>query len=143
MADKRWMLYDGFSNTGKYSTEWVQTTKYFLKLAFAGGRRKASCSCSRCENIRILLEYEISAHLAKKGIMSNYFLWHQHGEVQHVVAVESDGNDDVDWMDGMVADIGRGYDLGSEDPPPEVQNFYRPLATLEEKVHDDTDVTVL
>jgi hypothetical protein len=89
------------------------------------------------------LEYEISAHLAKKGIMSNYFLWHQHGEVQHVVAVESDGNDDVYWMDGMVADIGRGYDLGSEDPPLEVQNFYRPLATLEEKVHDDTDVTVL
>jgi hypothetical protein len=28
----------------------------------------------------------------------------------------------------MVTDIGRGYDLESEDPPSEVQNFYRLLA---------------
>jgi hypothetical protein len=46
-------------------------------------------------------------------------------------------------MDDMVADIGRGYDLESEDPPSEVQNFYRLLVTSEEKVHDGTDVTVL
>jgi hypothetical protein len=51
------------------------------------------------------------AHLAKKGFMSSYLLWHQHGEVQPAVAVESDGNDDVDWMDDMVADIRRGYNL--------------------------------
>jgi hypothetical protein len=36
------------------------------------------------------------------------------------VADESDGNDDVDRIDDMVASIGRGYDLESEDPPPEV-----------------------
>jgi hypothetical protein len=40
--------------------------------------------------------------------------------VQPTVANELDGNDDVDRMDDMVADIGRGYDLESEDPPPEV-----------------------
>jgi hypothetical protein len=71
----------------------------------------------------MLLEYEVHAHLAKKGFMSNYFLWHQHGEVQPTVADESDANDDVDQMDDMVADIGRGYDIESEDPPSEVQNF--------------------
>ncbi len=60
-----------------------------------------------------------------------------------MVANESDGNDDVDQMDDKVADIGRGYDLESEDPPPEVQNFYRLLAALDEKVHDGTDLTVL
>jgi hypothetical protein len=43
----------------------------------------------------------------------------------------------------MVADIGRGYDMESEDPPLEVQNFCRLLAASEEKVHDGTDVTVL
>jgi hypothetical protein len=43
----------------------------------------------------------------------------------------SDENDDVDQMDDIVADIGRGYDLESEDPPPEVQNFYKLLAALE------------
>jgi hypothetical protein len=55
-----------------------------------------------------------------------------------VVADEPDGNNDIDRMDDMVADIGRGYDLESTDPPPEVQNFYRLLATSEEKVHDGT-----
>jgi hypothetical protein len=95
-------------------------TKDFLKLAFAGGHREASCPCSRCENRRMLSEYEMSAQLAKKGFMSNYILWHQHGEVQPMVAEESDENDDVDRMDDMVADIGRGYDLESENLPPEV-----------------------
>jgi hypothetical protein len=67
-----------------------------LKLAFAGDHHEASYPCSRCENRRMLSEYEMSAHLAKKGFISNYILWHQHGEVQHVVADESDENDDVD-----------------------------------------------
>jgi hypothetical protein len=91
----------------------------------------------------MLSEYEMSDHLAKKGFMSNYLLWHQHREVQPVVADELDGNNDVDQMDDMVADIGRGYDLESEDPPLEVHNFYKLLATSEEKVHDATDVIVL
>jgi hypothetical protein len=85
----------------------------------------------------------MSAYLAKKGFMSNYHLWHHHGEVQPAVANESDGNDDVDRMDDMVADIERGYDIESEDPPSEVQNFYRLLTTSEEKVHDGIDMTVL
>jgi hypothetical protein len=46
-------------------------------------------------------------------------------------------------MDDMEADIGRGYNMESEVPPPEVHNFYRLLATSEQKVHDATDVTVL
>jgi hypothetical protein len=64
-------MYDGFNDTGKHSTEWVRITKEFLKLAFAGGYREASWLCSRCENRRVLSEYEMSAHLAKKGFMSN------------------------------------------------------------------------
>jgi hypothetical protein len=40
--------------------------------------------------------------------------------VRHTVADESDRNDDVNQMDDMVADIGRGYDLESEDPLSEV-----------------------
>jgi hypothetical protein len=45
----------------------------------------------------------------------------------------------------MLTDIGREYEIGSGEqaPPPEVQNFYRLLATLDEKMHDGTDVTVL
>jgi hypothetical protein len=37
--------------------------------------------------------------------------------VQPAVVDESNGNDDVDRMNDMVANIGRGYDLGIEDPP--------------------------
>jgi hypothetical protein len=63
--------------------------------------------------------------------------------VQPAVVDESDENDDVDRMDDMVTDIGRGYDLEPKDLPQEVQNFYRLLAASEEKVHDGTDITVL
>jgi hypothetical protein len=118
-------------------------TLFKVLLAFAGDRHEASCPCIRCENRRMLSEYEMYAHLAKKEFMSNYPLWHQHGEVQAAVADELDGNDDVDRMDDMVDDIGRGYDLESEDPPLEVQNLYRLIAVSEEKVHDGIDVTVL
>jgi hypothetical protein len=128
MTDDRWAIYDRFSDTGKYFAEWVQITKEFLKLGFAGGHREGSCSCGRCENKRILSKYEMSAHLVKKELFSNYLLWYQYGEVRPTVADESDGSDDVDRMDDMVADIRRGYDLESEDPLPEVQNFYRLLA---------------
>jgi hypothetical protein len=66
MAEERWVIYDGFSDTGKHSIKWVQITKKFLKLAFASGRYKASCPCSMCENRRMLSDYEMHAHLTKK-----------------------------------------------------------------------------
>jgi hypothetical protein len=45
----------------------------------------------------------------------------------------------------MIVDIDMEYDLGSGDqhPPPEVQNFFRLLAALDEKMHDNTDLTIL
>jgi hypothetical protein len=73
MVDERWAMYDGFSDTDKHYVKWVRITKEFLKLAFAGGCHEASCPCSRCENRRMLSEYEMSIHLAKKEFMSNYF----------------------------------------------------------------------
>jgi hypothetical protein len=91
----------------------------------------------------MLSEYEMSINLAKKRFISNYLLWHQHGEVQLALADESDENDDTDQMDDMVADIGRGCDLEFEDPLLEVQNIYRLLADSEEKVHDGTDITII
>jgi hypothetical protein len=66
MADEQRTMYDRFSDTSKHSTEWVRITKEFLKLAFADVRCGASCSCSRCENKRMLSEYEMSTPLAKK-----------------------------------------------------------------------------
>jgi hypothetical protein len=87
----------------------------------------------------------MSGYIAKKVFMLNYLVWHQHGEVQPPTTTESDGNDDEDRMDDMIADIGMEYDLGSGDqhPPLEVQNFYRLLTASEEKVHVGTALTVL
>jgi hypothetical protein len=65
--------------------------------------------------------------------------------VQAAAPAESDGSDDEDRMDDMIADIGMEYDLrsGDQHPSPEVQNFYRLLAASDEKVHDGTELTVL
>jgi hypothetical protein len=92
----------------------------------------------------MLFEYEMCGHIAKHGFLLNYLVWHQHGEVQAPTPAESDGSDDEDRMDDMIADIGVEYDLGSGDqhPPLEVQNFYRLLAASNEKVHDGTDLTI-
>jgi hypothetical protein len=81
MVDEQRAIYDGFSDTGKHSTEWVRIINELLKLAFAGGRRETSCPYSRCENKRMLSEYKMYTHLAKKGFISSYLLSHQHGEV--------------------------------------------------------------
>jgi hypothetical protein len=54
--------------------------------------------------------------------MLNYLVWHQYGEVQAPAPAESEGSDDEDRMDDMIADIDMEYDLGSGDqyPPSEV-----------------------
>jgi hypothetical protein len=67
-------MYDGFSDIGKHSTKWVRITKEFWKLAFVGGHCEVSCLCSRCESRMMLSRYEMFAHLAKKGFMSNYLV---------------------------------------------------------------------
>jgi hypothetical protein len=96
MAEDRWMMYDGFSDKGAHSIEWFEIAKNFLKLAFAGDHREAKCPCNRCQNRRMLSEYEMSGHIAKHEFRPNYLVWHQHGEVQAVAAApaELDESDD-------------------------------------------------
>jgi hypothetical protein len=107
-------MYDRFNDKGARSAEWFEIMKNFLKLAFAGDRHEAKCPCNKCWNRRMLSEYEMSGHIAKHGFMSNYLVWHQHGEVQAPIAIESDESDDEDRMDDMIADFGMEYDLGLE-----------------------------
>jgi hypothetical protein len=128
-------MYDGFSDKGTHSPEWLEIATFFLKLAFAGDHREAKCPCNRCQNRRMLSEYEMFGHITKHGFMPNYLVWHQHGEVQAAAPAESEKSDDEDRMDDMIADIGIKYDLesGDQDPPPEVHNIYRLLATSGEK----------
>jgi hypothetical protein len=64
----------------------------------------------------------MSDHIAKHGFMPNYLVWHPHAEVQASTAAESDGSDDEDRMDEMIAYNGVEYGLGYGDqlPLPEV-----------------------
>jgi hypothetical protein len=138
-------MYDGFIDKGAHSAEWFKVVKNFLKLAFAGDHFVVKCLCNWRQNRRMLSEFEMCGHIAKHGFMPNYLVWHQHGEVQATALAESDKNDDEDRMDNMITDIGMDSDLGSGDqqPLPEVQNFYRLLATSAKKVHNGTEMTIL
>jgi hypothetical protein len=111
MVEDRRAMYNRFSDNGAHSDEWFEAAKNFLKLVFTGGRREAKCPCNRCRNRRMMSKYEMSSHIAKHEFIPNYLVWHQHGEVQAAAPAESDGNDDKDRMDDMIADIGIKYDL--------------------------------
>jgi hypothetical protein len=69
MGDDRRPMYDRLSDKGAHSAEWFEITKNFLKLAFPGDYREAKCPCNRCQNRRMLSEYEIFVHIAKQGFM--------------------------------------------------------------------------
>jgi hypothetical protein len=59
-----------------------------------------------CRNYRFLTQNKVQIHFCQKGFMLNYLVWCDHGKAEEL-PVESDGNDDKDRMDEMVADIGR------------------------------------
>jgi hypothetical protein len=146
MAEDGRAMYGRLSHKGGHSIEWVQIIKYFLKQAFPSGRRVAKCPCKICWNNRFLTWDEVQVHLCQKGFMPNYLVWPEHGEVEPPVkCAESDRNEDEDRMEEMITNIGREYevDSGEQAPLSEVQNFYRLLATSNEKVHDGTNVIVL
>jgi hypothetical protein len=93
-----------------------------------------------------LTQDKVEVHFQKKGFMPKYLVWRDHGEVElPAVGAELRGNEDDEQMDEMITDFGREYEVGSGEKAPllEVQNFYRLLTALDEKVHDGTDVTVL
>jgi hypothetical protein len=137
MVDDRRTMYDGFSKKSGHSAKWVQIVKGFLNQAFAGCRRVAKCPYTICQNYRFQDQDEVQVHLCQEGFMPNYLMWRDHGEVEpSVIGAESDENEDDDQMDEMLADIGREYEVGSEEQgqPPEVQNFYRLHAAADKKV---------
>ena len=146
--NRRRAMYDGFNSvTLGHSKEWVRVAKQFVDLAFSGGPRVVKCPCTKCRNFKYVRKIEeLEHHLCKNGFMPNYLVWRSHGEVeQNITELERIDDEEEDRMDDLVADISREYPtLASEQATPEeVQEFYKLLHASEEKVHDDTTVTVL
>jgi hypothetical protein len=112
MADDRRVMYDRFSKKSGHSVEWVRIIKEFFNKAFADGHHVAKCPYTICQNYRFLTQDKVQIHLCHEGFMPNYLVWCDHGEVEEL-PIESDGNEDEDHMDEMVADNGREYEIGS------------------------------
>jgi hypothetical protein len=91
-------MYNEFSDKGAHSAKWVEITKDFLKLAFAGDHREDKCLCNRYQNRKMLLKYEMYDHISKQRFTLNYPVWHQHGEVQASATDELDENDYEDQI---------------------------------------------
>jgi hypothetical protein len=101
VAEDRQAMYDRFSDKGAHSAEWFEIVNNFLKLAFVSDHHEVKFPCNWCRNRKMLSEYEMSGHIAKYGFMTNYLVWHQHGEVQAPAPAKSNGSDDEDRMDDM------------------------------------------
>jgi hypothetical protein len=104
------------------------------------------CPCTKCQNFKYVRKAEELEHqLCKNGFMPNYLVWRSHGEVEQNITESEIIDNEEDQMDDLVDDISREYPtLASEQAiPEEVQEFYKLLHASEEKVHDDTIVTVL
>jgi hypothetical protein len=81
MAKDRRTMYNRFSDKGADSIDWFEIANNLLKLTFTGYHHEVKCMCNRCQNRRMLPEYEMAGHIAKHRFMPNYLVWHQHGEV--------------------------------------------------------------
>jgi hypothetical protein len=85
-------------------------------------------------------------HLCKSGVMPNYLVWYRHGESIRHVDVEVELDDDHDRMDDMLHDLGREVEMNAEEPgqlPRDAHEFFRLLATGEERLHEHTQMLVL
>jgi hypothetical protein len=82
MVEDRRAMYNGFSEKGGHSTEWVRVVKDFLNQGFPGGRCVAKCPCKICQNYRFLAQDVVQLHHCKKGFTPNYMVWQDHGEVE-------------------------------------------------------------
>jgi hypothetical protein len=111
MAEDRRVMYDRFSEKGDHSIEWVPIIKDFLNQAFAGGHHAGKFPFKICQNYKFLTQDEVQLHLCKKWFRPKCLVWHDHGEVEPpAIGAESDRNEDKNWMDDMITNIGSEYE---------------------------------
>jgi hypothetical protein len=120
---------------------------FFIEHAFKDATgRLVKCPCNRCENKWPQKKEEMEKHLCKIGFMPNYIVWYWYGESIRHVDAEVELDDDHDRMDGMLHDLGRDVEMNAEEPgqlPRDAQEFFRLLATGEERLHEHTQMSIL
>ncbi|WVZ61404.1 hypothetical protein U9M48_011283 [Paspalum notatum var. saurae] len=147
MGDNRKAMYEGWRKNGAHSRQWEAICQDFLKQAFKVARGPVMpCPCLDCKNNTYKTRHVMEEHLCKFGFMPDYLVWHMHGEKAHPrISEPAQQNRDGMMMD-MLNDLAMGVEFGPEEnnePPPDVQEFYRLLEAGGEKLHDHTENTVL
>ncbi|WVZ85017.1 hypothetical protein U9M48_031981 [Paspalum notatum var. saurae] len=140
-------MYEGWRKNGAYSREWQGIIEDFLKQAFKVARGPVTpCPCLDCKNGSYKTRHVMEEHLCRFEFMPDYLVWHKHGEQARCrISEPAQQNRDGMMMD-MLNDIAIGFEFDPKEdnqPPPEVQEFYRLLETGDEKLHDHTEKTVL
>ena len=147
MGDNRKAMYEGWRKNGAHSRQWQAIAEDFLKQAFKVARGPVMpCPCLDCKNGSYKTRHVMEEHLCRFGFMPDYLVWHKHGEqAHHRISEPAQQNCDGMMMD-MLNDLAMGFEFDPEEdnqPPPEVQEFYRLLEAGDEKLHSGTEKTVL
>jgi hypothetical protein len=74
-------MYDGWSENGAHSREWVDKTNKFIEHTFSLSNTViVRCPCSKCRNGLSHDKKNVSIHIYRFGYMSGYEVWVHHGE---------------------------------------------------------------
>ncbi|WVZ54027.1 hypothetical protein U9M48_004896 [Paspalum notatum var. saurae] len=147
MGDNRKAMYEGWRKNGAHSRERQAVVEDFLKQAFKVARGPVTlCPCLDCKNGSYKTRHVMEEHLCRFGFMPDYLVWHKHGEqARRRISEPAQQNHDGMMMD-MLNDLAMGFEFDPEEdnqPLPEVQEFYRLLEAGDEKLHDNTEKTML
>lgn len=144
------------------SEEFVDGIHEFVKHALEQdkhniGRGKIRCPCKKCKCMRYETPDAVKVHLCKKGFMSNYYHWTNHGEpippippvvVDHSYYGTNGQREMFDNYEQLVMDVA-GPEIGNyleqghdkedrmmEDPNPEAQQFFEMLKAAQSPLWD-------
>jgi hypothetical protein len=135
------------------TSEWINKTDAFLKMAFGETAKGASmilCPCSKCANRKRQNKKNIGEHLCKNGFMADYIQWIYHGEDNRmrgdVVRPRVEDYDVDAGVVDMLDDYGEArFAEGQmeEEPEATAKAFYDMLATCHKPLHGHTTVSQL
>jgi len=146
VEDRSWM-YQGWSDNGRHSEDWVRNTDAFLDLAFSSvskaERSGVPCPCTDCRNGVRQRRAVLRMHLCKRGFMPGYTRWTEHGESH--VPTAGHARNTPGGLGATLADVGGTKHAGSvqEEPAADAKAFSAMLRAAQEPLHHRTCVTQL
>lgn len=134
-------MYQGWSDDGRQSEDWVCKTDAFLDLAFSSvsnaKRSGIPCPCTDCQNGVRQKRAVLRMHLCKRGFMPGYTRWTEHGE-SPISTVPTAGH----ARNTPDADLGDAKHASSveEEPTADAKAFSAMSLAAQEPLHHCTSV---